>query len=297
MKKYFIFLFYISTSCFGWVPPVEDIVSLIFAKRAISHGEVIWQHHIVMPKKPLSFGLESSGSKVISMREQFIFSDTALDFVWEGEGGKVFGKREKHYYRLNTQRRVPSKSSLWVKYFLAPNADSFLLQLLSEGWMREQDRQVFRQPALLSKDPNDLDNKEESLPEKIYVIHPNIYLSLNDKDMSEVTIEGTHRLLQFAHNYQGVSSLNWEDPVTQQMSSWHFEQFVWVSGFGFLPTHCYFESGGIKTIDSVLISAKPLSEKQFLANRQKNYSYHPVREIASQSASQIEALEYLLSFR
>jgi hypothetical protein len=287
MKK-ILLIALIATNLFGYIYPLNYIISDIFRNRKNTSFQ-LWQfkHHVKM------------GSETFDIEEQLLKEGNQIFCFWKipahntligasySQGGYQFPK-EKWY----------SKSAIPLKNFTATSIDEMKEALLNERFIRRDQMLQYVAGFSPEGDPQTWNIKQNYMP------HPDISLSHFD-DMVGVAVTGlkegnTKKTVVFDRNLRGLLKLEWKEEAAPKNVQWLYSNFARLSQGKGSYTTSYFPRKSVLSFDNSEIATSELIS----LNTQDTTS---VKEFKTQYAAAIKnsfpssnvqlALKYLLSYR
>ena len=100
----------VSCQIWAFVPPVSSILKDIFDIRKISEGTEL----------AFSYQMLNSGGDAVEIEERILVESSGLKFLWKvgPQGSWLTGKLEKRSYLVGGDQKIPSRSLLFLKYFI-----------------------------------------------------------------------------------------------------------------------------------------------------------------------------------
>lgn len=283
MKKFFVISViwgvFFSHSLLAFVPPLTAILKAGFEGRKPVPSETIFRHQVIL-KSGEALTIEEQFTE-IGGRTYVIFKSSAY--------GEVAGNWSRGVYTFSGDKKISSRSSVWPKFWLSTNGDSFREQLIQEKFLKRDQFSQFKTSFAPKGDPASWDLKEN------YIVQPQVYFSRTPAGPAVVAVgteEGSsRRAVFFDKTSLGLSRLEWKE--SDQVTSWNFSGYKKIAGDGIFPTELNFNFENSEVVHSNLVGRRLLKDKlksQWL-ERFSSLSKNPL------SSSFEEGLRILLGYR
>lgn len=256
----------ISHPIFGFIAPVPDIVHEIFFRRPQGAVEVSLRHRVT-PGNGTAVEFDEQIITDRGGRSFFIFKGGPFPLPLQA----TFANQG---YRFGGDQTIPSRSSLFARYFTSSTGDDFLNALQQEQFARRDQLLQFKPSFTAEGDPKAWDLKENTLR------HDDIFLKKFGAAVT-VAVVGledatSRRAIYFEKRnriekgderlYLGVRRLEWKDGV--ELAAWNFDRFMPVVGGGLYARQMFFELNGLTLITTQVIGIRTITDKAVLQLRQ-----------------------------
>lgn len=204
--------FLLASPAKAFIPPVPSILKEVFGERRGASGvEAHIKHKVTV--RP---------GEVVEVDEKIIRDSTGVYFLWKMpsvQATPIAARYEKQAYWVSKERNLPTRSTVYWKYFVAGSDDEIRDALLSERFIRRDQFHQYKPGFNPSGDPQTWNLKEN------VVRHEDIYLSRVASSVS-IAIRGyqegnTARVVYFDQNLKSMTRLEWQD--NENLASWSFE--------------------------------------------------------------------------
>ncbi len=272
----------ISNLVFGFMPPLNAVVKDLFDYRKPGLAiEILFKHHV-----DLKVG------EPVDIEERLVAERGQALFMWRPVGQPVVqvARWDGQGYLTGKNERMPSHSSLFLRYFVIDNPDVFRDALIQEQFTRRDQWYEFKPGFTPEGDPQTWNMKEN------YLRHDDIFLSRLPQGIA-ISVQGTdeagnQKIVYFDRSLHGLDRLEWRQSGV--VTAWNFEQFVRRQNEGFFPMKAMFESGGNVLVTTEVQSVRHLRDKQLAEFKN---SWKASARTATPSAEVATALKALLSYR
>lgn len=219
--------------------------------------------------------------------EERLVASKGKYFYLMRNGGRTFAGTVEGRGHVIAGKKFPINSFLFLKYIGGATGDEFVEQAISEGYLRRDLLQPFKNGYEAKGDPRTWPTAE------YYIKHPEIFLSQPNGAVTAMgTSEGSRRKsVSFDPAFKGVAG--WEFADGTQQLKWTFHRFDTFKGEGTFPRILTFDSEAGR-VQSELVSRTVLSAKQ-VADFQSRWRASNQESGLSSSAELSLAL--LLSYR
>lgn len=249
--KLFLFLFIlIGVNAFGFIPPITAILREIYDSRKILDGtEIVFNHQVVT--------VEGNWAEI---EEKIYIDKKGLRFLWKPAPSNtvISGWLDKRTYVLGNDKKIGSRSLLFLKNFTSSSAVEFRDGLINERFLKWDQLKQFKDGFELQGEPQTWDIKNN------YLEHDSISLVLLATGPSIAVIGfsevNNKRIAYFDKALQGLSKLEWVDGSSNL--NWNFEGFSVSLKESLFPKRAVFQKDGREIIQSELIAVRPLNKRQ-----------------------------------
>lgn len=281
--KYFIsFLLVFSLKAAAFIPPISAVLKEIFDGRKFSEGTELTLNHRVL----------TNNGEWSEVEEKILLENRGMKFIWKTIAPEAFfsGQLEKRTYSLAGDKKIPSRSLLFLKNYSAGSAMEFRDALVGEKFLRWDQMKQFKEGFEPQGDPQTWNVKSQYLEQEA------ISLALLPTGPSIAVVgfqDGNSRkTVYFDKGLLGIKKFDWLEG--KESISWNFDQFSVAVNESLFPKKANFTKDGRDIIQSELMGIRQLSKRQSVewmktwqkANKTINNS--PVSE---------DTLRTLLSFR
>lgn len=272
----------LSVESWAYIPPIRDLVENIFDKRRPEPAVVLQlDHRIQLPS-----------GKQISISEEILRNGSRVLCLWKvsGYGSVIGGKREKQRY-LAGGIAVPTRSQVFLRYFLYDTPSTLLGALVNERFVDKSQLQVYRPGYEIKGDPALWKTSEN------YIRHPGISLERLDRGIAIAVVglndSNLRKVVYFDKGFRGIERLEWREG--QNLVAFNFASFSQKQGIrGWFPTRMSLAMNGT---DRVVTTVRGIAR----ANNKKIASFEGDLAKAQKSgelpAEVSESLALLLGFR
>lgn len=261
---------FICVNAFAFIPSVPNLVKEVMEGRNTKPTFIGLRHRV------------RNGGEFMEVEEQ-VFNDRGrLSFAWRSRGQTFSGSRTKEGYALDSDHRVTSRSSAFLKYLLTSSAEDLQATLVNEGFVRQSQAQTYKPGSMTENDPATWNLKEN------FLIQPDVYLArLPDVAIMVNGQPGENgRAVYFDEGFRGIRRLEWREGG--KTVAWNFQQFLPHKNMGNYPKIMSFEAEGQIQVETSLVSLLSSDAKK---------QPKPVRSNASVGGSDESLLSVLLSYR
>ena len=278
-----LLFFGLASAASAYIPPVRGLVESVFDRRKPQPGiEVSFQHRVQLP-----------GGKTVQVGERILRNGNRVQFLWTVSGyPKVIGGyRKGGRYVMNAETTFPSRTVVFLQYFLYDNPSTLLNSLVKEQFVSRNQLADF-EPAYQPKgDPHLWKTKE------LYKRHPNIFLTRTPSGIS-IAVVGTNesslkKAVYFQRQGNGIERLEWVEGNNK--AAWDFGNFSKkLDAPGWYPKRMTFEYEGADRVFSTVSAVNRINNKEVASFEA---AFRNSQRAGTLPAEVQEALSLLLSYR
>ena len=244
MKRSLLAFAFLSLSANAFFPQLQEQLSDVFTGRKLSDAvELDFRHQV-----PIREG------EVVDVIERFIGTRFNGLIRWQIPGQpEVTCEWTGKEYLFRGAKPIPSRTGVFIDYFLAPTGGEFLDRLLRERFVNREQLLQYKPGYLPVGDPKTWDTKNNIL------LHDDVFLVRSGKEFGIAYMgmnEGEQkRTVVVAKNGRGIQRLEWG--VTGETAFWEFSGFTSQPILGRLPRTFALAVNGIERVRSTVVSARP----------------------------------------
>ncbi len=261
----------IGGNAWGFIPGLTNMVKEVLEGRNSRPSYIQIRHRV------------RQGDQFNEVDEQIFQEKGRTQFAWKARGQSYSGTRTRDGYSFDSDKRMASKSAVFLRYFLSTSSEELLSTLVNEGFVRQTQTQAYKTGFLMEGDPSTWNLKEN------FLIQPDIFMVRLPVDTAIVVV-GTGgedaRMVFFDDNLRGIRRFEWRDGG--KIHAWNFAHFAEFKNLGRHPKLMNFEVNGQVQVESSLVSIlAPDARKQ----------PKPMRSNASIGGDDEQLIDVLLSYR
>ncbi len=282
MRILITILFLFSYQVQGFIPPITSMFREIFDDRKISDGTEFGFVHRV---------LTSSGD-MSEVEERVLLDRRGVKFLWKSgtQGSWLSGQLEKRTYNVGTDKKIPSRSLLFLKYYIASNAAEFRDALINERFLKWDQLKQYKDGFELQGEPQTWDIKSN------YLQQDSIFLALLPSGPSIAVVgyqdSNSRRIVYFDKVSSGLKQLQWVDPSENLV--WIFESSTLNYKDALFPKVATLIKEGKEVVQSELAVIRQLNKRQLT---EWGSLWQRSSKTLSNSPSGDENLRVLLGYR
>ncbi len=250
MRYVFIVFFLLVFKVNAFIPPVSSVLKEIFDSRKFGDGlELIFVHQVA-----------NSNGEWLEIEERILSDRRGIKFIWKPALAStwVSGSLDKRTYFVGNDKRINSRSLLFLKNFISSSAIEFRDALINEKFLRWEQLKQFKDEFEPQGDPQTWDVKSnylahDSISLVLLAIGPTIAIVGSQDPNSKRTIYLDKGLL-------GVKKIEWLEEGKNL--SWNFDQLTLNLKDSFFSRRSALNLDGKDIIQSELVAIRPLNKRQ-----------------------------------
>lgn len=259
-------------TAWGFIPSLSNMVKEVLEARSARAAYIQIRHRV------------RQGDQFQEVDEQIFQEKGRTQFAWKSRGQSYSGQRGREGYALEGDKRIVSKSSAFLRYFLAVSSEELLGTLVNEGFVRQAQTQGYKPGFQMEGDPSTWNLKEN------FIIQPDVFLARLPSDVAIVVVgsnnEDGSRLVYFDDDLRGIRRFEWRDGG--KVHAWNFTHFTDYKNLGRHPKLMSFEIDGAVQVESSLVSILGSDARKLP---------RPARSNASIGGDDEQLMDVLLSYR
>lgn len=246
--SFLCFLFWAAKS-FGFIPPLVSLIKEGFdGRKSFPITEIVLKHRV-----------EIRTGEFVDIDERIVAQRNQTLMIWSSPSSSpISGSFSSLSYSIGNDRNLQTRSGLFLRYFLAPSAEAFQENLISEQFLRRDQLLQYKPGATFTGDPLSWNLHDD------YLVHDDIFLHRLESGISIATIgsdDGNSRKTFFLDEAKhALARLEWRDK--NQVIGWNFDSFSKITGDGVFAHRFALDSAGADLIGSSLVSRRALKDKQ-----------------------------------
>ncbi len=266
MRKALLLALAWSVSGWGFVPPVNELLSDVFAGRKNGEAMELTFRHMVQIKE----------GEVAEVIEQFTGNRQGGVIRYQVAGQPpVYADWNGKEYSFRGGKSMPSRTSAFIDIFLAESSGAYLDRLLREHFVRREQLLQFKPGYQPQGDPKTWGTKEN------YLQHDDIFLVKTGREFGWA-IGGMNepeqkRTVVLSKAGRGVQRLEWV--VGTESATWDCSGFTPQGTVGRLPRLCSMTINGVERVRTTVSSVRSIKKDALatarLASRQPSAAAPP----------------------
>jgi hypothetical protein len=251
----------LTTSVNAFIPPVSEMLNDIFSGRKnLEAVELVFRHQVQVKEGEFVEVNETfTGTRNQGQISWEIAGQTPTQAEWNGKD-----------YVLRGGKTIPSRTSVFIDYFMLDSGGDYQDRLLRERFIRRDQLLQFKPGYKPEGDPKTWDTKGNTLRhedigfKKVGRDSAIEILGLSEGDQRRAVYLATEKKGN-ARVGKGVAKLEWG--VGPEKAAWDFSAFSGFSGLGRLPRVFSLEINGTERVRSTLVSARPVKRDAIFTAR------------------------------
>ncbi|MSP19012.1 MAG: hypothetical protein EXR74_05530 [Bdellovibrionales bacterium] len=282
MKYFILILWVFSLKAVAFIPPISAVLKEIFDARKFTEGTELTLNHRVV----------TNNGEWSEIEEKILLENRGMKFIWKPMALEAFfsGQLEKRTYWLGGDKKIPSRSLLFLKSYTAGSAMEFRDALVGEKFLKWDQMKQFKEGFEPQGDPQTWNVKSQYLEQEA------ISLALLPTGPSIAVVgfqDGNSRkTVYFDKGLLGIKKIEWSEG--KESISWNFDQFSVAVNQSLFPRKANLIKDGRDIIQSELIGIRQLSKRQWIEWMKV---WQKANQTINNSPASEETIRILLSFR